>query len=296
MLEGLAITINTMLMKLLGISYEKIDSKVFFLILMIGVVQFVSAFFLIKRNNIVIVHTLKEKIYSLLIGCISALMTVLFMSAFILGADAGVATFIITLAIIPKIFFDRFLFLETISTRQYLGVIIFLGLVCILLQSNPNAYLNLNEHTWLWLIILFVVAFLAAVNETVARMISNINIIVSNYYIGIAHIICAVITITIFWAWPIALSYDRIFYAVTFLMGIVVIATLSCRLRSYRSGSSLMLKSMFLRIFVLVVVILAAYLIYSEPITFGKRIAIAGFPFAFWLTRHKSLNNLPKGS
>ena len=224
--------------------------------------------------------SLKQIKGSMTFGFIASIMSVLSVYTFTFpGADLTVATFLISLSIIPSRLLDRFLYNEKLVIRQYIGLAGYLLIAYVFLRDfkNPGALLSMPPWAWTSLVI----GALLSINNLVTRKLKKTDGFVHNFWVGLTTVFVSMMMVTIFGLWQKVFSVDIKIFAILLIMGSITLVMILSKLAAYKSGASLTFEVFIQQSTYLVLVTIFGVLFFNEQITLGKWIGIPGFTIAF---------------
>lgn len=231
---------------------------------------------------------------SILFGFIATAMTAISVWSFTFpGADVGVTTFIVTLSIIPGAFIDWGFFNHPLSKRQWLGVAAFLASGYAILNF-PGIEKAFNLPTWV--LLTFLVALLAAINEAITQNLAKtgvqvLNPMVNNFWVGATTAACSAGLLISFDA---TLEFDSRLLVSSVLYGVLVVGMIAFKLVSYQKGGSIAIKKLVMQGTYLIAGVFFGIILYDEPLTSGKILGVIGYFVAFTLMDEKTWNFFKK--
>lgn len=290
--EGFSKAIGKSLNKLIGPDVRQIFGNntfvgAFFVTMIIGIVQAISGFFGARRQGETIKQSGDKIRGSIFFGIVGTVMGFLSLLTFTYpGADISVATFLITLTIIPSRLLDRVVYKEKFCLRQYFGLFLYIIVAYIFVRDfmDPGALLSLP--VWAWPSI--GIAVLMAINELITKRISAVNIYVNNFWIGATTAIFSALIITVFGGWQYLNFFTLSILLVSILLGLNVVFMIIMKQLSYRNKATLTFKPLVMQATYLIAATFLGLVFFSEPLTIGKIIGIPGFIIAFIIAHNSS--------
>lgn len=278
-------TTNRVLAKFLGARSGSPEGT-FIVTIIIGLVQTICGFYGVIFRKQKLFSNWRQILGSITFGFLASVMTVLGILIFTYqGADVGVVTFIVSLSIVPGIFFDRIFFGDKLILRQYIGVLLFLFAGWAVLGFiSLGAFLTLP----MWVLITLCLMFLYPVNELITRKLAvreKVDPFVNNFWIGVSTIAFSILGLSLFGerGLNIHVYFSNIFLLTSVTMGFVVVLMISFKLIAYKDGSTIALKKLVMQGIHLVSALFAGVLIFGEALTLGKIIGVFVFFVAFSL-------------
>ena len=251
-------------------------------VLVTGVIQLVGGFAGAKSRGAKLLAGWQQVCGSVILGSLLSVNSALGVYAFTYpGVDVGIMTFLITLSIVPGSFFDWIFFRHPLNSKQWLGVSIYLMAGWASLNFvNLNSMLNLP--VWMWLAL--TIGLVLAVNEAISQAIQKADPFVNNFWVGLTTIILFSFFLTFSGGWKLIHDFSDKWRVGSLATGLVIFGMIYFKIMSYKGGATIALKKMVMQGTRLVSAILLGAMIYGEPITSGKIIAILLFFVAFALT------------
>lgn len=282
--EAGAKTSNNLISKYLGLVTGTFFGAVLSSLLA-AIVQTVGGFIGAHITRSPLKVTAKQLAACLSFGVIAAISGWLIVYIYVYpGADIGVVTFIITGSIVPGTIIDRILFDHKLRLRQWLGIIIFLTAGWAILDFPSIGGLF---HLPIWVILALLLSLNAAINEIITQYqgyekVAPIHPMVNNFWVGLTTIVASSIALAFVAELISQLSILPAAYWLSSLTkGGIVIGMISFKLLSYKHGGSIAIKKVVMQGVFLISAVLLGALFYSEPLTFGKWLGMAGFLVAF---------------
>lgn len=279
-LEGLSKTVGRLLQKFLGMATGSLAGSLF-VVSLVGVVQALGGFIGARWRRAPLLATKGRIAGGVLFGLVATAMTVLAVFIFTFtGADIGIATFIVTLSIIPGALIDWAFFQHPLRLRQWLGLAAFIGAGYAMLNF-PSGNTLLALPTWMWLAGL--IALLAAVNEAISQAVRAMDPFVNNFWVGVTTIAASAVWLSFSGLGVMIGELRGSFWLAVVIFGLVVTGGVVFKLLSYKGGGSIALKKLIMQGTYLITATLLGVLFYAEPFTAGKTVGITGFVLAFTL-------------
>jgi len=288
-LEGLCKASNRNINKLIGSFIKVYPEAIFLITLIVGVIQGLGGLIGALSRKKSLRLPLPQMVKSVLFGITASIMSILTVYTFTdPRADVGVSTLIVSMAIIPGTFVDRWLFRDpALKKRQWFAILIFLLSGYAALNFPSLAGLG-QLPFWVWLSVM--IALMATANETITRFQSKtaadaapVDPMVHVAWIGLTTVIFTAIGSTIFNAWHLFKILPQLALSAAAATGIIVIAMVIFKLISYYGGAKIGIKKLVLYSSYLILASVMGWLFYGEAITVGKVIGISGFFLAFSL-------------
>lgn len=279
--EGGMKTLSRLLQKFVGIASRSL-AGVLLATLVIGVIQMFSGLIgspLVHQRSVL--ASAGQVFGGVCFGIFASAMTVLGVLSFTYpGADVGITTFIVTMWIIPGAFIDWAFFQRPLNARQWVGVGVFL-LAGYAMLNFPSLDILLALPPWVWFTL--GIAFLAAVNEGISQGLRKMDPLVNNFWVGLTTVVCAALGLTAVGGWGITWRLNQNFWIGSVAIGAIVVCMISFKLMAYRGGGSIALKKLIMWATYLVSATVLGWLFYTEPLTVGKFVGMAGYLVAFTL-------------
>ncbi len=289
--EGTAKATNKTLNKFFG-GYIKnvfganLISGIFFVYLVIGFIQMIGGLFLAKRKSKKLFFSLDKIRGSIVFGIVASAMSFLSIYTFTFpGADIAVATFLVTLSIIPSRLIDRFIFKESLLLRQYIGLLFYLIIAYIFLKDfmDPKALLGMPPWAWTSL----GAGLLLSINNLIVRKLGKTDAFVHNFWVGLTTLIISIIIITLFKGWGLTSLVEIKFWIVFAFMGLVVLFMIFSKVLAFQAGATLTFEIFVQQSTLLILATIFGVIFFHEPFTIGKMIGIPGFFVAFILANQE---------
>lgn len=195
------------------------------------------------------------------------------------GADAGIYTFFVILAIIPSIVIDTRYFQDApLLGRQWVGILTFLVAGWVML-GYPNLSALASLPIWVGLAIVNGLTNLS--NETVARVEKNIPPFRFNFWVGVVTVGATGLSLLFLNSGSVLFQLPSSFWVFAALNGLAVVVMVLARIMAYRAGGSIALKKFVMHAVQLTGVAGLGILFFHEAATSEKLIGIIGFLVAF---------------
>ena len=283
--EGLLKATGKSLSKFFGgylnaIMFSNKTAGTFVLLLIQSCVQMFGGLILALVNKKVIFPARSLIFGSVLFGIVASFMSFLSLYTFTYpGNDLTVATFLITLSIIPSRLIDRIIFKEKIRLRQYFGLSLYILIAYIFLRDfkSPNSILLMPPWAWMSLAI----GFLLSINNLITRKIKATNGFVHNFWIGLTTATISIFAITFFKGWNLFQLIEINILLIVLIHGIVVLLMILAKISAFKAGASLTFEVFIQQSAYLVLVTIIGISFFDESFTMGKLIGIPGFIIAF---------------
>lgn len=220
-----------------------------------------------------------------LYGFFFAISTILTFLVFQNGGDAGINTFIVTLAIVPGALFDNLLFDKPMGVRKWISVAVsvFAGYVVLGLPSLKEI-ITLP----LWVQLSFGVMFGTALSQASKQWVSDIDDFVLVFWAGISVCVTcfAVLFGSTFFEYEINFfeisGASSVFVFSSIVVGILFVAVWIMGLWSYKDGAYIALKKLIYNgVYLILIMFLGAAFFPNETITFGKFVGVGLYLVAF---------------
>ncbi len=231
---------------------------------------------------------------SIFFGVIATMMSVSTTSAFIFGADFGIAMFIATAGLIPGIFIDWwFPDKETgkrtpPQNRHFIGVFLYI--------IGAWTMFNFTFYFKIWVLFMLAEAMLGALNEGITRAlaIEKTDSLPYNFWAGLTRLVLCSLVVTILGSWGMVYEMKFIFWILSATIGIQSIFLLTFKLIIYKKSGTVVLKKMVMQGSRMIMGTFIGIIFFNEPATLGKLIGIFGFFIAFAIADNKTYTFLVK--
>lgn len=231
---------------------------------------------------------------SIFFGVIATLMSVSTTSAFIYGADFGIAMFIATAGLIPGIFIDWWFPDKNTGerirpqARHVGGVLLYIFFAW--------AMFGFKFYFKIWVLFMLIEAMLGALNEGITRAlaIKKADALPHNFWAGLTRLVLCGLAVTILGYWGIAREMQFIFWVLSAAIGVQSIFLLTFKLITYKKEGTVVLKKMVMQGSRMFMGTLIGIIWFNEPATLGKLIGIIGFFLSFAITDNKVYNHFVK--
>lgn len=219
-----------------------------------------------------------------LYGFFFAISTILTFLVFQNGGDAGINTFIVTLAIVPGALFDNLFFGKPMGVRKWIGVAVSVlaGYVVLGLSSMKEI---ITLPLWIWLS--FGVMFGTALSQAIKQWVKDIDEFVLVFWAGIS--VCITCFAALFGG--VFLKQENffeisnassIFVFSSLAVGILFVPVWIMGLWSYKDGAYIALKKLIYNgVYLTLIMFLGAVFFPNETLTFAKLSGVGLYLIAF---------------
>lgn len=194
--------------------------------------------------------------------------------------DVGVATFIITLSIIPGAIMDWAIFHHSLKPRQWMGILVAVvaGYTILGLPSLDEAK---RLPWWVWLSLINALGM--AANQVISQAIKDIDPWLKNFWTGLATTVAGLIVL------PFTVELRQLFHyqhvtALTgfgVLEGLVILPYIFANIMAYKDGSRIAEKKLLWMGLTLISTMVMGVVIFHEAVTVWKFAGVALFCVAF---------------
>lgn len=278
-LDGAARAGSTVFQKLAGTSLASIDG-ILISNWIIELIRFVFGIIGVRVQGIGVGLSRRQRRLLLSIAAVATIMTILHLYSYEIGADQGVATFILLLSIIPGAAIDRIFFKTPILRTQILGIIVFLVAGwCFLDFPGTQELLGLP---W-WVRTKAIVALLLAINEGQRRILAStmegektIAPTQMAFWVGFLSLLMLSVTLVVTGWWHSVVDLSHQAVVASLGMGTMVVLSTIGGILSYTLGGNITVKKFLANSTSLILAIIFGVVVHSESLTIGK---IIGVPF-----------------
>ncbi|MDD4900568.1 MAG: DMT family transporter [Patescibacteria group bacterium] len=258
-------------------------AHVFLATMIIGLVQVITGYAAVRIKGIKLIGDRVDILGSCLSGFFAVFAVVLGCGVFYYDGDIGVSTFIIAISIVPGALIDRFFFNHRLNRREWLGVA-----VAILAGYAILGWPSLSEFAklplWVWLS--FGVMLSTAINQGITQKVKKIDPFVKNFWGGlITFLLCVVILLAIGKSsiiFDFSGSTPKL-WAVSALIGLIVVGMWAFNLLSYKGGASIAIKKLVMFGTYLISTMICGILFFGEPASADKGVGVILYFAAFAL-------------
>ena len=275
-------TVSKLLQKVIGVAAANWATALL-ATFVISLVQVVSGFSVVKAQKKSLLPSADQIIGSCFFGVFAFIATTLAFVVFVYNGDVGVNTFIITLSIVPGAIIDRVFFGNKLNKRQWLGVA-FAILAGYAVLGFPSLSAAVSQPTWVWMSLGIPMA--VAINQGITQKIKAVDSFVKNFWGGLTTLVLSLAGLALAGSLGVLVDFSgnmKKIWAVSGLIGVIVVAMWSFNLLSYKGGASIALKKLVMNGSYLVAAMLGGVFFFGESLTFGKASGVALFMAAFAL-------------
>lgn len=302
-LEGVCKAIGTLFAKLVGREMGTLEMGAVAAI-MIGAIQAASGLcgvFVKSIGNPEHIRTLvpdrRSVLLAIAFGAFAGLFgTIWSIYTFTLGADIGIRTLLIMCSIIPSAIIGRIFWKDPLGIKQIFGIAIFLVAVWVMFDF-PTVDVLLHLPTWA--LATLVITFTQPIQEVLSRAASvKLDPWVNNFWVGSSTIFFCTLALIVLFALSENFTFEvrsQMFVFGTVVMAFIVVAAISFKLLTYKTGGLFALKNIVMQSTYLFGAIYAGVLVWDEPLTTGKIVGPFIAIIAFLLTDNKAWNLLFSG-
>jgi drug/metabolite transporter (DMT)-like permease len=280
--EALTKTLTKIIQKLVG-GVSFLFAHMVLAAFVISVVQTTVGYGVLRKRGVSIWCGKRLVTGALLFGVVAFFMTVLAFSVFLprYSGSVGISTFIITLAIFPSAVIDSLVFKDRFSLRTLGGFVlgIFAGYIVLGLPSLQEL---LELPAWVWLSC--GVMILGVANELISRQIKAIHPMAKNFWGGVGTLACCLVALLFLDSFAVLLPTTdnlRRIYALSSIVGLLVLAMWSFKVMSYKTGAGIALKSLVMNGTYLSTTMIAGMLFFNEAVAATKFLGILLYVVAF---------------
>lgn len=251
--------------------------------MIIGLVQIVAGLVMTRFQKVKLLGDRANIVGSCLFGCFAVVSTVLAFGAFYYGGDMGVNTFIITLSIIPGALIDRFFFNHKLNGREWSGVFVAI-LAGYAILGGPSLAEFTKLPLWVWLS--FGTMCSVAINQGITQKVKKVDPFVKNFWGGLTTVILCLVALVVLGRVGIIFDFSSSapkLWAVSVVIGLIVVGMWAFNLLSYKGGAYIALKKLVMNGAYLITAMITGALFFSEKLTSDKLIGIVFYFAAFVL-------------
>lgn len=262
--QGLSGTLNRIIQKLVGtVGTSAADAG--FATMVIGLTQIVLAALASRIRNTSLRAPTDVLVGSLVFGVFSYAAGMLSFLTFLYGGAVGVATFLLTLSIVPGAFIDWMFFGYRLHARQWLGVL-FAILAGYFVLGMPSLAEAARLPLWVWLALAN--GLVMAVNQGVSQRIQRGDVFVSNFWMGVPlAVLSALTTMFLLIFHPAPLSAAARVAMLSVVYGIIMLGYIIFNLLAFRGGARIAIKKLVFNGTLLITSVIVGILFFREPLT-----------------------------
>lgn len=269
-----------------GMASNKIAGT-YIILLVESLVQSMGGLLLAIKNKQIIFGNWKNVKGSIMFGIIASLMSFLSIYSFTYpGADLTVATFLISLSIIPSRLIDRFFFNEKLFIRQYLGLGLYIAVAYIFLRDFRSSSALLSMPVWAWLSIL--TGLLLTFNNLISRKIKSSSGFVHNFWVGLSTALVSILLISLFSGWNLLALLNAKLIIIAAIHGLMTLFMVFFKITAFKMGANLTFEVFIQQSTYLIFVTIIGLIFFNENLTIGKLIGIPGFFIAFTIANQET--------
>jgi len=279
-IEGVMKASGKIIRKPLGVASKSLAGSMLATFI-IGIIQSIGGLTGIVLGKKRILSSKNEIFGGIIFGLVASIMTVIGIWVFTYKeADVGIATFLITLAVVPGAIIDWLFFGKKLKKHQLIALLIFVVTAYCFLNFPPLIYFF---ELPVWILLSLALALLASINEVTSKLVRKMDVWVYNFWVGLTTMVVSFAGVVFFYKDNINLQDTRKILIISSLNGIIVLIMICAKLMSYKKGGYIALKSLVMQSTHLILATVFGVIFYNEVLTSGKIIGMVGFIFSFSL-------------
>jgi drug/metabolite transporter (DMT)-like permease len=298
--EGFLKTLQMSMFKIIGSFFSL--PFFFFTTFIIGLIQIIGGLIINLRSRYEVFPRKKYIFGSILLGFIAVYTAIVPMYIFSISqADIALIAFIVSLILIPKSLFDKFIFRDSISSKQLISIPLFIfGLYA--LVGFPSLSEIKNMPLWAMLALTLPIAILIEEFITKSFKVGVVSPWVNNFWIGFSTVLVSIIIFLFVNPFSLAIemlnSSSLIYWTIIFVLGFSFLAQIFAKQRTYMHGGSISSKKIVMISTYLISSLIVGALFFTESISFGEVVGIialiAGYLFVEQGSFHQLLSFLTR--